>query len=326
MDRVVRMGSHCPHRSSEGIASYSTTDYWMHIKNTSTKQKYQNMQLEHNPIQPSLIKREKMAMEKRKYLETETEEDTSNDNNQQHDVSKKRKFQAVTESMPSESSSSQQSNERKYVAAIEAKAANTYNKHLIGEVLIRYYEIKDTDQKRQKLDQSVAERNIHAIQHEDCKMPARCLAYSKRADRGPMTSTSTSFDPNNRESSTTIFPASSETSCHSHIVPIPEMSKMIKFTALDVLFGRRTGQRNNPGNVRLRELCSSFHEEYKHGSRGQKTALTWRIVHSIQSEGGRFLKFDEATEAWSEVAHHIAREKVAFTIRETPYPMSDVDI
>ncbi len=81
----------------------------------------------------------------------------------------------------------------------------------------------------------------------------------------------------------------------------------------DVLFGRRQAQRKHPGNMRLRELCHDFQEEYRRGDRGHKTAITWRIVHMIQQEGGRFLKFDED---WTEVDNDMAREKVAFTIRD----------
>lgn len=83
----------------------------------------------------------------------------------------------------------------------------------------------------------------------------------------------------------------------------------------DVLFGRRQAQRKHPGNVRLRELCHHFHQDYRNGDRGNKTAITWRIVHMIQQEGGRFLKFDE--DRWAEVSNDMAREKVAFTIRDT---------
>ncbi|GAX16422.1 hypothetical protein FisN_10Hu335 [Fistulifera solaris] len=81
----------------------------------------------------------------------------------------------------------------------------------------------------------------------------------------------------------------------------------------DVLFGRRQAQRKHPGNMRLRELCHEFQEEYRKGDRGHKTSITWRIVHMIQQEGGRFLKFDED---WMEVDNDMAREKVAFTIRD----------
>lgn len=84
---------------------------------------------------------------------------------------------------------------------------------------------------------------------------------------------------------------------------------------MDVLFGRRQAQRKHPGNVRLRELCHAFQREYRNGDRGHKTSITWRIVHMIQNEGGRFLKFDQ--EDWTEVDNDVAREKVAFTIRDT---------
>lgn len=85
----------------------------------------------------------------------------------------------------------------------------------------------------------------------------------------------------------------------------------------DVLFGRRQAQRKHPGNIRLRELCRDFQQEYRNGDRGNKTAITWRIVHMIQQEGGRFLKFNSRGEDWTEVDSDMAREKVAFTIRDT---------
>lgn len=84
----------------------------------------------------------------------------------------------------------------------------------------------------------------------------------------------------------------------------------------DVLFGRRQAQRKHPGNIRLRELCHQFQGDYRSGDRGNKTAITWRIVHMIHEEGGRFLKFDMHEESWTEVNNDTAREKVAFTIRD----------
>ncbi len=92
---------------------------------------------------------------------------------------------------------------------------------------------------------------------------------------------------------------------------------ILKINDHDVLFGRRSAQRNHRGNLRLREMCSAMQSDYRDSNRSQKTAMTWRIVHTIQARGGRFLKSSEDDEdVWREVSPEVAREKVAFTIRD----------
>ncbi|GAX18778.1 hypothetical protein FisN_26Hh077 [Fistulifera solaris] len=99
----------------------------------------------------------------------------------------------------------------------------------------------------------------------------------------------------------------------------PSQSKdsimILKINDHDVLFGRRSAQRNHPGNLKLREMCCNLQADYRDSHRSQKTAMTWRIVHTIQARGGRFLK-EEEEDVWREVSPEVAREKVAFTIRD----------
>lgn len=273
-----------------------------------------------------------MTVEKRSNLDVETKEDLSEDSNQEHQgssVVEGQKVQSAAESVKSDtgsSSSIQQPEEISNAVAAAAATTDAYNKHLVAEVLLRYYKVKDLSAERQQRNQIIPSGNVHGSapsDQEDFQVPAMPLPSHANTKNDLLTSASTSFDQYNRESSTTLFPTSSETSNGSKLEIVSVNSDDAQSTALDVLFGCRMGQRNNPGNVRLRQLCAIFHEEYKKGSRGQKTALTWRILHKIQSEGRRFLKFDSINKAWAEVSDHTAREKVAFTIRDMPYPLQD---
>lgn len=179
-------------------------------------------------------------------------------------------------------------------------AKHAYYKQLVAKVLTRYYE----GSKGENENRSVS---AHQQKEEESKFPpARPVRGCQHGHCGPT----------NHESSTTTCPASSDTNSRSSAKRRSNTKDIIEsITAHDVLFGRRSAQRNNPGNMRLRELCSALYQEYKEGNRPQKTSLTWRIVHKIQYEGGRFLKWDDS-QACREVNNDMAREKVAFTIRD----------
>ncbi len=274
-------------------------------------------------------------MEKRK-REAGNDPSTESDQEQQTRASKNSKGQSAVESPESDStgSSTELPDEVRYVAAAVAAAAAVVietNNNLVEKVLIRYYEMKEIREKRQKLNPNVPGGDIHAAeqpQQEDSKKPAQRLGHSQETNSDSVVDTSKSFEQKNHESSSTLVPASSDTSSQSKkvTVPVPDTNVAALTAPHDVLFGRRTRQRNNPGNVRLRELCFTFHEEYKGGSRKQKTVLAWRIFHEIQLEGGRFLKFNAITKEWSEVANDMARQKVASTIRDLPYPLPNEPI
>ncbi len=274
-------------------------------------------------------------MEKGKYTKREKDNDHSEENHQeqQKGVSESRKGQSSAEAPHPENSSTVQPDEVCNVAAAAAAAAVETNSNLVAKVLIRYYKMKDIREKRQKVDPNVANVDIHAAeqpQQEDSKKPAQRLGHSQETNSNPVKSTagtSESLDQENRKSSITLFQASPDTSSQSKFMIVPATNVVPLLPApLDVLFGRRTRQRNNPGNIRLRELCFTFYDEYKGGSRRQKTALTRRIFHKIQVEGGRFLKFNAITNGWSEVDNNTAREKVAFTIRDLPYSLPNESI
>lgn len=160
-------------------------------------------------------------------------------------------------------------------------AKQSYYKELVSKVLARY--AAETEGKTNHPAQDKCEDARIHVHQEDCKMPARCEPKSSTGEE---------------ESGGKTLLGAKEITDH------------------DVLFGRRSAHRNNPGNIRLRELCSTLYLEYRDGNLAQKTSLIWRIVRVIQSEGGRFKKLVDDQSAWREVSNYMARKKVAFTIRD----------
>ena len=177
-------------------------------------------------------------------------------------------------------------------------AKQAYYKELVAEALARYAAETEgtTNHQTQKTCEN-AKRHVPLRQKEESKLPAstRCEPRS-----------SASFSNGEEEN---------DPSQRRKLIGDDKDMIVQSITDYDVLFGRRSAQRNNPGNIRLRELCLTLYPEYKASSRAQKTSLTWRIVRTIQSEGGRFLKSDDQS-VWRTVSNDMAREKVAFTIRD----------
>jgi hypothetical protein len=155
---------------------------------------------------------------------------------------------------------------------------HAYYRQLVAQVLVRYQEERSNDAK--------------IPEHNDRQIPC-----PNRQNVGASPKTKPDNDDDD--------PSRSKDS----------MMMILKINDHDVLFGRRSAQRNHPGNLKLREMCCNLQADYRDSHRSQKTAMTWRIVHTIQARGGRFLK-EEEEDVWREVSPEVAREKVAFTIRD----------
>ncbi|GAX24009.1 hypothetical protein FisN_26Lh077 [Fistulifera solaris] len=161
---------------------------------------------------------------------------------------------------------------------------HAYYRQLVAQVLVRYQEERSND--------ASMKRSLHICDNDRQTTRARSTNHHHSLQQ-----------PDNNNNDDDDLPS--------------QKSAMItlKINEHDVLFGRRSVQRNHPGNLRLREMCCNLQADYRDSNRSQKTAMTWRIVHTIHARGGRFLKEDEE-DVWREVSPEVAREKVAFTIRD----------
>jgi hypothetical protein len=82
----------------------------------------------------------------------------------------------------------------------------------------------------------------------------------------------------------------------------------------DVLLGRGKPFNEHSGNVRLRRLVDLHKEEYKMARVGEKHTITRKIVESVKSNSGRFLKRDPDG-WWVLVSDDEATEKVSHNFR-----------
>jgi hypothetical protein len=90
----------------------------------------------------------------------------------------------------------------------------------------------------------------------------------------------------------------------------------------DVLLGRGRIFQDHPGSVKLRNIVSSFLEEFKLASKHSKTVITWKVMEAMKGQGGRFLKRN-ADGWWVEVSDEAAREKVGMSFRTAKKQMQD---
>lgn len=60
----------------------------------------------------------------------------------------------------------------------------------------------------------------------------------------------------------------------------------------DVVFRPGKSYMCHPGNVMFRSLIESKMEEHYAGTRSDKAAIAWTIVHEVEEKGGRFLRWD----------------------------------
>uniref|UniRef100_A0A6U1PBE7 DUF6824 domain-containing protein n=1 Tax=Cyclophora tenuis TaxID=216820 RepID=A0A6U1PBE7_CYCTE len=85
----------------------------------------------------------------------------------------------------------------------------------------------------------------------------------------------------------------------------------------DVLCGRGKSALNHIGNRRFRTVVAYHLPKYLAlKSRSDKTSLAMKIVASVRSQGGQFLKQDPDTHVWYEIGDKMARDKVAHALRD----------
>ena len=86
----------------------------------------------------------------------------------------------------------------------------------------------------------------------------------------------------------------------------------------DVLLGRKKRSHGHPGNRLFRELIQAFRQEYQESRvRRNKNAIVIRILETISSRGGKFLKYNEEDDnrGWYEVCEQDSYAKVSHALR-----------
>ena len=87
----------------------------------------------------------------------------------------------------------------------------------------------------------------------------------------------------------------------------------------DVLCGRDRLIHAHPGNRRFRHLVTMYRERYQSAKhREEKTKMTTKIVETVKSYGGCFLKQEGGS--WHEVDQAYAHEKVSHALRSAKDP------
>lgn len=81
----------------------------------------------------------------------------------------------------------------------------------------------------------------------------------------------------------------------------------------DVLLGRGKPLQKYCGNLNYHYVVEGYHDRYEAAAKGEKAELAMEIVKKIQSQGGRFLKQDNA--GWMVIDDEAARYKVSHTFR-----------
>jgi len=87
-------------------------------------------------------------------------------------------------------------------------------------------------------------------------------------------------------------------------------------TDLDVLMGRGGLTNHHYGNKLYREEADKLREWYVACTKREKYHVSELLVKYIQSYGGRFLEYDEASGNWYEAAPNRARKKASQGLRE----------
>lgn len=83
----------------------------------------------------------------------------------------------------------------------------------------------------------------------------------------------------------------------------------------DVLLGRGGATNNHEGNRRYRTIVADHQSEYLTARKKEKVVISRKIVATVHSNGGRFLKRD-AGGIWVEVPDKRATEKTSQALRE----------
>lgn len=86
--------------------------------------------------------------------------------------------------------------------------------------------------------------------------------------------------------------------------------------SFDVLLGRGGQSNNNSGNIRFREVVASKQMIYLNAKKKEKKEIAMECVATVQSNGGRFLRRDDASGTWVEVPKGKAVMKASQALRE----------
>ena len=91
---------------------------------------------------------------------------------------------------------------------------------------------------------------------------------------------------------------------------------------VDILGGRGGKAFNHSGNKLLRATVSHRLDAYCKpiASRRQRSAIVTEILDSLESQGGRFLKYDGAQGEWYDAGYKEARLKISHAFRDASIP------
>ena len=85
----------------------------------------------------------------------------------------------------------------------------------------------------------------------------------------------------------------------------------------DVLFGKHKMIFSHPGNLRYLALISETMDEFEKASREERKEIIARVIDTIHDNGGRFLKLDPVSRAWTVVEDiELCKDKVSNAYRD----------
>jgi len=96
-----------------------------------------------------------------------------------------------------------------------------------------------------------------------------------------------------------------------------ESSSSFHLLANDIVCSRNnTAAHRNPGNKRYNDVIQTYGQHYQACTkRDEKTRLTLKVIQIVSEYGGRFVKFDEQTQQWTELDAQAKKEKVSHALR-----------
>jgi hypothetical protein len=98
---------------------------------------------------------------------------------------------------------------------------------------------------------------------------------------------------------------------------IRDESKTIEPTDDDVLLGRGGYVNIHPGNIKFRQKALELREWYEASSKEEKYNISNVLIHSVMSQGHRFLeKGSDGQGLWYEVSGNGVRKKASQALRE----------
>jgi len=120
---------------------------------------------------------------------------------------------------------------------------------------------------------------------------------------------------------THIEPIPYDPSTHVEPIPLPpnpprKPRKNTNITPLDVVLGRGELANTHEGNISFREERDKLKAAYAKAERSRRREVAIQLMDSVHMRGGAFLKKEQGTEVWTEVADKEAIMKCAHALRE----------